>query len=163
MTRVWGNNLSSQAKILQYLSNVGTATRTEIMKATRVGGRTLKNTLNKLVEEGVLELVSERPKTFRYFGTNTIILDFDEIKDYGLLRFEILRELKKHGRRISAYRHEIAIVALMYSKFTGFRTLIFGNQAVGKSSLIQVVFHQLNYSSGGKTLSEREGMKAQKI
>lgn len=145
MTGVRGNNLSPQAKIVRYLADVGTATRTEIMKATGIDGRTLTNTLNKLVEDGVIELVSERPKTFKYTGTNTIVLDFDEIKDYGLLKLEILRNLKNHGWRISPYRHEIAVVALMYSKFTAFRTLVFGSQAVGKTSLIQAVFHQLDY------------------
>ena len=145
MSGAHGNSLGPQTKILQYLSNVGTATRTEIMKATGIDGRTLTNALNKLVEEGVIELVGERPKTFRYVGMNTIILDLNEINDYSLLKYEILKGLKKHGWRISPYRHEIAVVALMYSKFTEFRTLIFGSQAVGKTSLIQSVFHHLDY------------------
>jgi len=148
LVRDRGNNLSPQAKrakIVQYLASVGTATRNEIIKATKVEGRTLTNVLNELVEEGVIELVSEQPKTFKYVGANTIVLNLNEIKDYGILRFEILRNLKKHGWRISPYRHEIAVVALMYSKFTEFRTLIFGSQAVGKTSLIQAVFHELSY------------------
>jgi len=39
--------------------------------------------------------------------------------------------------------HALAVISLMYAKFTKFRTLIFGSQGIGKTSTILTVFREL--------------------
>jgi len=133
-----------RTKILSYLSNVGIATRNDIIKATGIDGKTLTNALNSLCEEGIVELINERPKTFRYRPKNVLKIDFSEINDYYQLKFQIFKELMNMGWRLSPRRHEIAAVALIYSKFTRFRVLLLGSQGIGKTSLIRAVFGHMN-------------------
>jgi len=128
-----------RSKILSYISEVGIATRNDIIKTTGIDGKTLTNALNALCEEGILELINERPKTFKYQPRNVVKVDFNEIEDYYQLKFYVFKNLREMGWRLSPRKHEIAAIALMYTKFTRFRVLIFGSQGVGKTSLIRAV------------------------
>ncbi|ADT84819.1 hypothetical protein [Thermococcus barophilus] len=130
-----------KSKILEYLEQVGIATRNEIMKATNKSGKTLTIALEELVKAGAVELVSENPLTYRIVRTNVVIVDLNDIKSYYDLKFEIFRKLRSFGWRVST--HEIVAIALMYAKFTKFRILVFGSQGAGKTSLIQAVFGKI--------------------
>lgn len=127
-----------KSKIMSYLEEVKLATRNEISKQTGITGRVLTQALKELVDKGYLEVVSKNPLTYKFVEKNYVELDFSKIRDYYNLKYTIAKILKNHGWRLS--KHEIAAVALIYSKFTGFKTLVFGSQAVGKTSIIRSVF-----------------------
>lgn len=132
-----------RSKILNYLSDVRIATRNEIMRATGITGKTLTKMLSQLVEDGVIELISENPYTYRFVNRNLIQVDFNEIANYYDLKLFIFKELKNAGWRLSPNHHEVAAIALLYSKYTAFRVLVFGSQGIGKTSLIKSVFGKL--------------------
>lgn len=119
-----------KSKIISYLKEVKVATRNEISKQTGITGRVLTQALKELVDKGYLEVVSKNPLTYKFLERNYIKLDFSEIRDYYNLKYTLAKILKEHGWRLA--RHEIAAIALMYSKYTKFRTLVIGSQAVGK-------------------------------
>jgi len=131
-------------KILKYLSQVGVATRNDISLETGLTGRALTETLSELVKEGVIELIEEKPKTFKFVAFREILVDFQEIQSYYDLKMKIFKELKNAGWRLAPGYHEIAAVALIYAKYTPFRTIILGSQGVGKTSLIKAVFRESN-------------------
>ena len=131
-------------KILKYLSNVRIATRNDISRETGLTGRALTEALTELVKEGVIELIEEKPKTFKFVAFREILVDFQEIQSYYDLKVHILKELKSAGWRLAPGYHEIAAVALIYAKYTPFRTIVLGSQGVGKTSLIKAVFRESN-------------------
>ena len=130
-------------KILKYLSNVRIATRNDISRETGLTGRALTETLSELVKEGVIELIEEKPKTYKFLDINVIKLDFQEVSNYYQLKLEVVKTLKRAGWRLKFNHHEVAAVALMYARHTPFRVLIFGSQGVGKTSLIKAVFREI--------------------
>lgn len=137
-----GGSNSNRDKILKYLSDVQIATRNDISKETGISGRALTETLNELVNEGVVELINEKPKTYRFLDFRNVDIDFKKIRNYYDLKLHIVRELKTAGWRLVPKHHEIAAIALIYAKYTQFRTIILGSQGIGKTSLIRGVFRE---------------------
>ncbi|NJE08374.1 winged helix-turn-helix domain-containing protein [Thermococcus sp. M39] len=131
-----------KSKILKYLEQVNIATRNEIMRAVGKSGKSLTVALEELIREGVIELVSEKPLAYRFVGSNIVEIDLSEIKSYYDLKLKFFKTLRDFGWRLST--HEIAAVALMYARFTKFRVLVFGSQAVGKTSIISAVFGNID-------------------
>jgi len=129
-------------KILKYLSQVVVATRNDISRETGLTGRALTETLTELVKEGVIELIEEKPKTFKFVAFREILVDFQEIQSYYDLKVHILKELKSAGWRLAPEHHEIAAIALIYARYTPFRTIVLGSQGIGKTSLIKAVFRE---------------------
>jgi len=130
-----------KAKILSYLEEVQVANRNDIADYTGASGRTLTKALNELVEDGSLEIIGERPLTYKFVKKNLIKIDFSKIDGYDQLKYEIARSLVDNGWLVST--HALAVISLMYAKFTRFRTLIFGSQGVGKTSTILSVFREV--------------------
>ncbi|WP_456444112.1 hypothetical protein [Thermococcus sp.] len=136
-------NSNHRDKILKYISRVGIATRNDISTATGLTGRTLTETLGELVREGVLELIEEKPKTYKFIALREAIIDFQDIQSYYEMKMKIFKELINSGWRLAPGYHEVAVAALTYSKYTQFRTLIFGSQGVGKTSAIKATFYEI--------------------
>jgi len=130
-----------KAKILSYLEEVQVASRNDIADHTGASGRTLTKTLNELVGEGSLEVIGERPLTYKFVKKNVIQIDLSKIEGYDQLKYEIAKNLVDNGWLVST--HALAVISLMYAKFTKFRTLIFGSQGIGKTSTILTVFREL--------------------
>ena len=64
-----------KAKILSYLEEVQVANRNDIADYTGASGRTLTKALNELVEDGSLEIIGERPLTYKFVKKNIIKIE----------------------------------------------------------------------------------------
>ncbi|MCQ6254735.1 helix-turn-helix transcriptional regulator [Methanocaldococcus sp.] len=137
-------------RILLYLSQVGKATNKEIAEAFNINPGLISKKLQYLQDNGLIKVVEQEGRTKYYalakpHSSNEneiphiqIPKDIDTITGINSYIKKVLKEYNWHSTSYS-----IPITALLISKYTNLRLIIFGPQYVGKTTCIKAVYPDL--------------------
>ena len=137
-----------EEKILNYLVKVGEATHTEILNGIGLGKNyksKLSGILKNMVNEGVLKITRQEGRT-KYYALarpfqgvsesdeNHVIIPKDITTITGIRAF-IRGALNQNNWHSTSY--DLPLMALLISKYTNLRLIVFGSQYVGKTTCIK--------------------------
>ena len=140
-----------EEKVLTYLTKVGEATHTEILKGIGLENKhksKLSGILQNLVNGGVLKITKQEGRT-KYYALakpfqkasesdeNHVVIPKEVDTITGIMSF-VRNVLKEHNWHSAIYG--LPLTALLISKYTNLRLILFGSQYVGKTTCIKAVY-----------------------
>ena len=132
-------------KILTYLSNVDKASNKEIAKELRINSGLISRKIKELQDKGLIRVVEQEGRTKYYalarpfqgvseYDENHVIIPKDITTITGIRAF-IRGALNQNNWHSTSY--DLPLMALLISKYTNLRLIVFGSQYVGKTTCIK--------------------------
>jgi len=139
-------------KILGYLAKVSRASHKDIVEELKISKGSASRALKELLEEGLIKVVEQEGRTKYYAlakpfqkasesNENHVIIPKDVCTITGI-RAVIREALDQHNWHSTSY--DLPLMALLISKYTNLRLIIFGSQYVGKTTCIKAVYPDMD-------------------